>query len=159
MTLDVRNDICKYYGSSMQNVRPLGSLEEDIFLWRSRASFKEAWRTFWIPEWSVDDFGCQKWHISILRKPCAKFKTFRCTGKGHSSLSFQSVLQVVLEDILDSWMECRWLWTSRMICIIIKEALCKIVGPSVHWKRIFSLTSPECPPRNLGGHSWFLNGV
>ena len=52
-----------------------------------------------------------------------------------------------------------WLWTSRMTGINIKEALCKISGPSVHWKRIFSLASPECPPRNLGGYSWFLNGV
>ena len=37
--------------------------------------------------------------------------------------------------------------------INIKEALCKISGPSVHWKRIFSLASPERPPRNLGGYS------
>ena len=83
----------------------------------------------------------------------------RCTGRGHSHLSLQSVLQGVLKDILDSRMEYRWLWTTRMTCVNIKEALCKISYPLVHWKRIFSFVSPEHPPRNLGGHSWFLNGV
>ena len=108
MTLVVRNDIYKYQGSSVQNFRPIGALEEDIL---------------------------------------------------HSHLSLQSILQGVLEDILDSRMEYRWLWTPRMTCTNIKEALCKISDPLVHWKRIFSFVSPERPPRNLGGHSWFLNGV
>ena len=43
----------------------------------------------------------------------------------------------------------RWPSTSRR----------SSTGPFVHWKRIFSFVSPERPPRNLGGHSWFLNGV
>ena len=30
MTLVVRNDIYKYQGSSVQNFRPIGALEEDI---------------------------------------------------------------------------------------------------------------------------------
>ena len=51
MTLDVRNDIYKYYGSSVQNFRPLGALEEDILV-----SSKESRRIFLIPEWSVDDY-------------------------------------------------------------------------------------------------------
>ena len=38
------------------------------------------------------------------------------------------------------------------------EAMCKISGPSVHWKRIFSFESPDRPPRSLGGHSQYLNG-
>ena len=56
MTLVVRNDIYKYQGSSVQNFRPIGALEEDIL---------------------------------------------------HSHLSLQSILQGVLEDILDSRMEYR----------------------------------------------------
>ena len=46
-----------------------------------------------------------------------------------------------------------------MTCINIKEALCKILGSLVHWKRILSYESPEPPPSSLGGHSRFLNGV
>ena len=56
MTLVVRNDKYKYQGSSVQNFRPIGALEEDIL---------------------------------------------------HSHLSLQSILQGVLEDILDSRMEYR----------------------------------------------------
>ena len=56
MTLVVRNYIYKYQGSSVQNFRPIGALEEDIL---------------------------------------------------HSHLSLQSILQGVLEDILDSRMEYR----------------------------------------------------
>ena len=59
MTLDVRTDMVKCQGSSVQNFRPLGALEEDILLDFSRASSKESWRTFLIPEWCLDDFECQ----------------------------------------------------------------------------------------------------
>ena len=48
-------------------------------------------------------------------------------------------------------MEYRRLWMSRMTGINIKEAPYEISGPSVHWKRIISLASPERPPRNLEG--------
>ena len=60
MTLDLKNDIYKREGSSVQNFRPLGALEEDILLCVSRASSKESWRTFLIPEWCPDDFGRQE---------------------------------------------------------------------------------------------------
>ena len=60
MTMDIKNDMYKHEGSSVQNFRPLGALEEDILLDFSRASSKESWRTFLIPEWSLDDFGCQE---------------------------------------------------------------------------------------------------
>ena len=52
MTLDDRNDIYEYYGSSVQNFRPLGALEEDILLTFS----KESRRIFLIPECSIDDY-------------------------------------------------------------------------------------------------------
>jgi len=104
----------------------------------------------WLESWWL-------WLSGMTNINIKEFQTYRCTCE-HSHLSLQSNLQGVLEDNLDSRMEYRWLWTSRMTCINIKEALCKISGPMVHWKRIFSFVSPERPPRNLGGHSWFLNG-
>ena len=60
MTMDIKNDMYKHEGSSVQNFRPLGALEEDILLDFSRASSKESWWTFLIPEWSLDGFGCQE---------------------------------------------------------------------------------------------------
>ena len=63
MTLVVRNYIYKYQGSSVQNFRPIGALEEDILIWVSRASSKESWRIFLIPEWIIDDYGRQEWHV------------------------------------------------------------------------------------------------
>ena len=60
MTMDIKNDMYKYYGNSVQHFRPLGALEEDLLLGVSRASSKESWRTFLIPEWNLDDFGCQE---------------------------------------------------------------------------------------------------
>ena len=83
----------------------------------------------------------------------------QCTGGGHSARSLRSILQGVLEDSLDSWMESRWLWISRIKYINIKEALWKISRSSVHWKKKLFYESPEHPPRSLGGHSLFLNGV
>ena len=149
----------KYYGSSVWNFRFLSAMDKDFFLWVYKASNKESWRTFFIPEGSLDGFGCQEWHIQTLRNLCAKFQASRCIGGGRSPVSLQSILPGVLEDILDSWMESRWLWTSKMRCINITEVLSQISGSSVHWTRIFSYESPERPPRSLGGHSWFLNGV
>ena len=32
MTMDIKNDMYKHEGSSVQNFRPLGALEEDILL-------------------------------------------------------------------------------------------------------------------------------
>ena len=61
MTMDIKNDMYKHYGSSVQNFSSLGALEEDILLCVSRVSSKESWRTFLIPEWCLDDYdyGCQ----------------------------------------------------------------------------------------------------
>ena len=41
-----------------------------ILLWGSRASFKESWRKFLIPDWSIDDFGCQELLMNIKEVPC-----------------------------------------------------------------------------------------
>ena len=57
--MDVKNDMYKHSGGSVQNFRPLGAQEEDILLFFSKASSKEFWRTFLIPEWGLDDFGHQ----------------------------------------------------------------------------------------------------
>ena len=85
-----------------------------------------------------DDFGDQEWHIYKHKGSSVQFYTYMCTGRRRSSLRFQSVLQGVLEDILDSLMESNWLWTLRMTCINIKKAVCKISGPSGHLKGTFS---------------------
>ena len=48
----------------------------------SIASSKESCMTFLIPDWSLDDFECQEWYISTLRKLCTKFHVSKCTGWG-----------------------------------------------------------------------------
>ena len=58
--MDVKNDMYKHSGGSVQNFRPLGVPDEDFLLFVSKVSSKESWRTFLIPEWSLDDFGRQK---------------------------------------------------------------------------------------------------
>ena len=64
-----------------------------------------------------------KWKFGSVSHPCSG-----CTGRWHSPLSLQSFLQGVLENILDCWMEFRWIWMLVMTHINIKEALCKISG-------------------------------
>jgi len=93
---------------------------------------------------SLDSWMESKWLMKsrmtcINIKEAAKFQALWFTGNAHSPNSLQSVLQGVLDDILDSWMESIGLWRSRMTWIIIKEAPGKISGPSMHWKCAFSL--------------------
>ena len=63
MTLDVMDYINRHMISSVQNFRSLGGLEASNSLTGvgslivSRASSKEPWMTFSIPEWSLNDFG------------------------------------------------------------------------------------------------------
>ena len=128
VTLDPRFGINKQLRKSVQKFRPLGSLEEHILLWVSRTSSKESWRTFLILELSLDNYRCQKWHVWKLKKHSIRYQAPCCTGSGYSPQSLQHVLHGVLEDILDSWMESKWLWTPGLTCINAKEALCKISG-------------------------------
>ena len=46
---------------ALQNLKFLYVLEESNLLCVPRASSKESWRTFLIPEWSFDVFGCQEY--------------------------------------------------------------------------------------------------
>ena len=50
----------KPFGSSVQNFRPVGELEDAILLLVSRALTKKSRRTFFIFEWSLDEFGHQE---------------------------------------------------------------------------------------------------
>ena len=65
MTLDVMDYINRHMISSVQNFRSLGGLEASNSLTGvgslivSRASSKESWMIFLIPDWSLDDFECQ----------------------------------------------------------------------------------------------------
>ena len=119
--------------------------------------------SFWILEWSLVYFGLQESRMTYILVPLVNWKRIfsyesrrhswflyavkmiteaqceiccsMCTRGGHSARSLRSILQGVFEDILDSWMDYRWLWISRIKYINIKEALWKISRSLVHWEK------------------------
>ena len=60
MTLKARMYIYKPCRNCVQNTWSVFALEEEIFLYVSRASSKESRRTFLFPELSQNDFGHQE---------------------------------------------------------------------------------------------------
>ena len=61
----------------------------------------------------------KSWRVFLIHN----FQVFRWTGRGESPNCLQTILQEVLEAILDSWMESRWPWTAEITNISIKVHL------------------------------------
>ena len=87
-------------------------------------------------------------YILILRKLSSKFQASRSTWRGDSYLGLPSILGV-LEDILESWMQSQWLWTSGITYINIEKAVYKLSGLDMFWNGTFFYASPQQPPRRL----------
>ena len=80
-------------------------------------------------EESRDDFWLQEWQVKTLIKLSEKLQASWCTGRGKSPMILHSVPQGVFENILDSWMDPRWLSMSRMTCIKLRKLCAKFQFP------------------------------
>ena len=104
----------------------------------SRSSSKESCMTFLIPNWSLDDFDHQEWHISTLKRLCAKYQVSRCPGREPSScVSLASSKESRMTFLIPEWSLDNFEWQEwhiyfkrlecPCVCLWVCVAVLKII--------------------------------
>ena len=142
----------------MQNFVSLNWLEEIILLCVLIAFSTESWMTFLIAELRLGYF----WHYES-KKLRLKFPVSECTARWQSFMCLKRVLQGVLDDILDSWMETRWFCISGISKLNTKETLSNNLRLWIHWKWTISYMCLQSDLQGVledildfGKKSWWL---